>query len=69
MINCLDDSTYQIEKEGFNYSEKEIEYNISLDPNMYDKLNEIKIFNEFKKVLAFNEPNYDCEDINSEELY
>ena len=69
MIHCLDDSLYQIEKEGLNYSEKKIEYNISLDPNMYDKLDEIKIFNEFKKVLDFNKPNYDYEDINYEELY
>ena len=69
MIHCLDDSLYQFEKEGLNYSEKKIEYNISLDPNMYDKLDEIKIFNEFKKVLDFNKPNYDYEDINYEELY
>ena len=69
MRNCLDDSLYQIEKEGFNYSEKEIEYNISLDPNMYNKFDEIKIFNEFKKVLDINESNNDCEEINYEELY
>jgi hypothetical protein len=69
MIHCLDDSLYQFEKEGLNYSEKKIEYNISLDPNMYDKLDEIKIFNEFKKVLDINKPNYDYEDINYEELY
>ena len=69
MIHCLYDSLYQFEKEGLNYSEKKIEYNISLDPNMYDKLDEIKIFNEFKKVLDFNKPNYDYEDINYEELY
>jgi hypothetical protein len=36
---------------------------------MYDKLDEIKIFNEFKKVLDINKPNYDYEDINYEELY
>ena len=69
MIHCLYDSLYQFEKEGLNYSEKKIEYNISLDPNMYDKLDEIKIFNEFKKVLDINKPNYDYEDINYEELY
>mgnify|MGYP003571385591 CR=1 FL=1 len=38
MINCLDDSLYQIEKEGLTYSEKEKKYNISLDPNVYDNL-------------------------------
>ena len=69
MIHCLDDSLYQIEKEVLNYSEKEIEYYVSLSPNMPDKLDEITIFNEFKKVLDFNRPNYDYEDINYEELY
>ena len=69
MIHCLDDSLYQIEKEGLNYSEKEIEYYVSLAPNIHDKLDEIKIFNEFKKVLDFNKPNYDYEDINYEEHY
>ena len=69
MIHCLDDSLYQIEKEVLDYSEKEIEYYVSLAPNMHDKLDEIKIFNEFKKVLDINKPNYDYEDINYEELY
>ena len=36
---------------------------------MIEEFDEIKIFNEFKKVLALNEPNYDCEEINYEELY
>jgi hypothetical protein len=69
MINCLDDSLYKNENEVFNYSGKEIEYNFSLDPNIYDKLDEIKIFNEFKKVLDINESYYDSEEINYEELY
>ena len=49
MINCLDDSLYQFEKECFNFSAKEIEYNFSLAPNMYDKLDEIKYLMSLKK--------------------
>lgn len=69
MLNYLDDSLYQIEKESLNYSDKEMEYNFSLDPKVIEEFDEIKIFNEFKKVLEFNEPNFDSEEINYEELY
>ena len=69
MLNYLDDSLYQIEKESLNYSDKEMEYNFSLDPKVIEEFDEIKIFNEFKKVLDFNEPNFDSEDISDEDLY
>jgi len=69
MLNYLDDSLYQIEKESLNYSDKEMEYNFSLDPKVIEEFDEIKIFNEFKKVLDFNLPNFDSEDISDEDLY
>jgi len=70
MTHSLDYSLYQIEeKESLNCSKNEIEHNNSFDPNLDNKINEIKIFNEIKKVLNFNEPNYDCKDINDEERY
>ena len=68
MLNYLDDSLYQIEKESLNYSDKEMEYNFSLDPKVIEEFDEIKIFNEFKKVLDINKPNYDYEDINYEKI-
>ena len=70
MTHSLDYSLYQIEeKESLNCSKNEIEHNNSFDPNLDNKINEIKIFNEIKKILNFNEPNYDCKDINDEERY
>ena len=70
MTHSLDYSLYQIEeKESLNCSKNEIEYKFTLDPNLDNKIDEIKIFNGIKKVLNFNEPNYDCKDFNDEERY
>ena len=69
MIHYLDDSLYKFKKECLNCSEDKIEYNIFLEPNIDNKFEEIKIFNELKKVFDFNERNYDCEITNDEDLY
>ena len=70
MIHCLDDSLYKIEEEeSLNCSKNEFEYKFTLDPNLDNEIDEIKIFNGIKKVLNFNEPNSDCKDINDGERY
>ena len=69
MIHCLDDFLCQNEEDSLSYRKDEVDYNISLDPNLAYKYDENKIFNEIKKVLPFNEPCYDCESINAKEHY
>ena len=60
MIHCLDDFLCQNEEDSLSYRKDEVDYNISLDPNLAYKYDENKIFNE---------PCYDCESINAEEHY
>jgi len=70
MIHSLDDSLFKIEEEdSLNCSKNEFEYKFTLVPSLDNEMDKLKIFNGIKKVLNFNEPNYDCKDINDEERY
>ena len=70
MIHSLDDSLFKIEEEdSLNCSKNEFEYKFTSVPSSDNEMDKLKIFNGIKKVLNFNEPNYDCKDINDEERY